>query len=656
MKEFLRYCTTATAVMLLAACASIGTPDGGPYDETPPRITSCHPDQYQTNVKAKKITIDFDEFIKLEKVSEKVIVSPPQKEQPEIKVVGKRIQIQLFDSLLENTTYTIDFGDAIVDNNEGNPMGDFCYTFSTGDQIDTMQVGGYVLDASNLEPIKGIMVGLHSDLSDSAFTTKEFERVSRTDSRGYFSIKGLAQKEYRVYALQDMDQTLTWSQAGETWASSDVVFSPSSEQRIRLDSMMYDTINIDTILSVPYTHYLPDDLILLASVKKNVMQYMEKYERTQLNRLSLYFAMPADTLPVVQGLDFNSDSAFIIETSPDFDSIQYWIPDTLISFKDTLTMSVRYMAHDTAGVLKEKTDTLMFIPKKTRARILAEEKSKAEDNQKRIEKEIKKLDPVEDSVKIMNLLRPTKKFLNLTTNLKNKMDLTTVVEISYKEPVFGVDTANIRIQYTPDSVYQDMEYELYQDEWNPRVFYIYGAWRPGLKYKMLIDSASVYDMSSGLYNNKFSQDFDFQSEEEYSIFTVNVANSKPGYTVTMLNNSGEPYRSQKLENGTTTFFYVKPGTYWVRMWDDANDNGVWDAGDWALGTKPEDTWYMDRNFELKANWESETEYWDVNTVPRYKQKAEQITKQKADKEKTIKNRNMERAQEFKDRYTVPRKK
>ena len=171
------------------SCASMGTPDGGPYDEMPPKFVGSSPQLRAVNVKSQKFELEFDEFIKLEKASEKVIISPPQMEQPEIKVVGKKVVGEFFDSLKDSTTYTIDFSDAIVDNNEGNPMGHFTYSFSTGAAIDTMEVAGTVLNAANLEPIKGIQVGLHKNLNDSALVKLPFDRVSRTDSRGHFSIR-----------------------------------------------------------------------------------------------------------------------------------------------------------------------------------------------------------------------------------------------------------------------------------------------------------------------------------------------------------------------------------------------------------------------------------------------------------------------------------
>ena len=206
---------TFAAILALIGCANMGQPDGGWYDETPPRVMGCTPADQSTNVDAKKITIYFDEYIKLDNPSEKVVVSPPQLETPEIKGAGNRIIVELNDSLKPNTTYTIDFSDAISDNNEGNPLGNYTYSFSTGTSIDTLEVSGYVLEAENLEPIKGILVGLYANLADSAFTTEPMLRVSRTDSRGRLTIQGVAPGEYRIYALQEADNNYSCRQKTE---------------------------------------------------------------------------------------------------------------------------------------------------------------------------------------------------------------------------------------------------------------------------------------------------------------------------------------------------------------------------------------------------------------------------------------------------------
>ena len=219
------------------ACASTGNPDGGPYDETPPKFVRSLPAPNATNVQRKKVSIEFDEFIKLENPSEKVIISPPQIISPEVKAVGKRVQVTFEDSLKQNATYTIDFGDAIVDNNEGNPLGQFTYAFSTGSTIDTMEVSGTVLNAEDLEPIKGIQVGLHSNLNDTAFTRLPFDRISRTDSRGKFTIRGIAPGSYRIYALKDGNQNFLFDSKSEAIAWMDSLIVPSSTGAVRQDTV-----------------------------------------------------------------------------------------------------------------------------------------------------------------------------------------------------------------------------------------------------------------------------------------------------------------------------------------------------------------------------------------------------------------------------------
>ena len=314
-------------VIIGYSCASVGTPDGGPYDEMPPKFLGSTPGMHAVNAKEKKLELEFDEFIKLEKAAEKVVVSPPQLEQPEIKVVGKKVVVELIDTLKDATTYTIDFSDAIVDNNEGNPMGHFTYSFSTGEVIDTMEVAGVVLNASDLEPIKGMLVGLHKNLNDSAFNTLPFDRVSRTDSRGRFAIRGVAPGKYRIYALMDGNQNYLFDSKTEMLAFSDSIIVPSMLASVRQDTIWKDTLTIDTIKTVNYTRFLPDDIILKAFKEENDRQYFTRSQRDKENHFILQFSAKADTLPTLKGLNFDEKDAFIVETNEGNDSICYWIKD-----------------------------------------------------------------------------------------------------------------------------------------------------------------------------------------------------------------------------------------------------------------------------------------------------------------------------------------
>ena len=206
------------ATLTCIACASIGNPDGGRYDEEPPVVVQCFPKDKSTQNDKKKLSILFNEFVKLENANDKVVVSPPQIEAANVRADGKRIKIDLFDDLLENTTYTIDFSDAIEDNNEGNPMGNYTYSFSTGETIDTMEISGTVLNAEDLEPVKGVMVGLYpadSTFSDTLFTTMPMTRVSRTNGSGRFVIKGVKPGKYYAYALKDADGNYIFNQKSE---------------------------------------------------------------------------------------------------------------------------------------------------------------------------------------------------------------------------------------------------------------------------------------------------------------------------------------------------------------------------------------------------------------------------------------------------------
>ena len=348
---------------VVASCARMGNPDGGWYDETPPRVVGASPSEKATNVNAKKVYINFDEFIKVDNPTEKVVVSPPQIEAPEIKAQGKRIAISLLDSLKANTTYTIDFSDAISDNNEGNPMGNYTYCFSTGNVIDTLEVAGSVLAADNLEPVKGILVGLYADLADSAFSTKPMLRVSRTDSQGHFVIKGVAPGSYRIYALQDMDGNYMLSQKSEKLAFSHDIIVPSSKPDVRQDTTWIDSLHIKSIDQVNYTHFLPDNVVLRAFTELVSDRFFLKAERQKANCFSLYYSYGDSILPQIKGLNFNEKDAFILEKSEKNDTLTYWIKDTALVNQDTLNIELTYRMTDSTGVLRNQTDTLEILSK-----------------------------------------------------------------------------------------------------------------------------------------------------------------------------------------------------------------------------------------------------------------------------------------------------
>ena len=624
-------------MIVVYSCASMGNPDGGPYDEEPPKFVRSTPKPFAINSKEKKVTIEFDEFIKLEKAAEKVVVSPPQLEQPEIKASGRKVVVGLVDSLRPNTTYTIDFADAIVDNNEGNPLGNYAFTFSTGTTIDTMEVSGTVLSASDLEPVKNIQVGLHSDLSDSAFMKKPFDRVSRTDSRGHFSIRGIAPGKYRIYALMDGNQNYLFDSKTEMIAFSDSIIIPAMEDAMRQDTIWKDSLTIDTIKSVGYIRFLPDDIILRAFKEENDRQYLTRSERDKENHFVLTFSARADTLPTLKGLNFDERDAFIIEKTDRNDSICYWIKDSLIYQMDTLEIQMDYLATDTLDRLVPQTDTLFLANKLTRAEREKLEAKPAEEKEKERKKKEKKGEKIEPE--------PTK-FLTLNVDAPSAFDLDRNVYLSFDEPVASIDTAAIHMEIKKDSLWEEIPFLFVSDSVLPRKYEILAEWEPEKEYQLSIDSMAFKGVY-GLHTNKVKQTMKVKKLDEYGTILLNITGADSTAVVELLDGSGKVLRQQRITpQNTADFYYLNPGTkFYIRLFNDRNGNGVWDTGKYSEHLQPEEVYYFPKVWEMKANFEFE-ENWNINAVPVEKQKLDEIKKQKPEETKKIQDRNKERARKL----------
>lgn len=621
-----------TVVALLAAalysCASIGRLEGGPYDEEPPRFVSSTPMPGALNNRRTRISIAFDEYIVLDKPGEKIVISPPQVQQPEIKASSKRVIISLKDTLKANTTYTIDFADAVQDNNEGNPLPGFTFTFSTGDRLDTMAVGGTVLNAADLEPVKGLLVGLHANLEDSAFTKLPFDRVGRTDSRGRFSIRGVAPGKYRIYALQDADQNFAFTQPMEVIAFRDSMVVPTMEQRVRQDTFWIDSLTIDTIVPVTYTHYLPDDLLLRCFKEKTTpRQRLARSERLVPHKFSLFFTAPADSLPRLKGLNFDERDAFVIENpTGQNDTLHYWVKDSLIYLKDTLAMQLDYLYTDTLNRLVPRTDTLKLVSKQKPKT----EKEKKEEAEKR-EKERKRRE------KKGEVVGPDTEFLPVDVYAPSSLDVFDYLSLTFQEPVTRIDTSMMRLKHKVDTLWVDIPYELEQDSADLKIYNVYtDEWIPGDSYAFEVDSTAIHGLY-GLFTDKIRNEFTVKKLEEYGAIFFNLTGADDGDFVELLDGQDRVLRTVTVNGGQANFYFLPPATYGARLVKDANRNGVWDTGKYETKLQPEEVYYYWQQLELKANFEL-TQTWIVDDRPLDKQKPDEMKKQKPDEDKK-KNRN-----------------
>lgn len=612
-------------VYFLVSCANIASPTGGLYDEAPPRMLKSNPNNNALNVNKKIIEIEFDENIKIEKPAEKVIITPPQISLPIIKSIGKKAIVELEDDLLENTTYTIDFTDAIVDNNEGNPLENFSLAFSTGNVLDTLAVSGTVLSAENLEPAQGIYVGMHSNLEDTAFTQVPFEKISRTDSRGRFTVRGLAAGKYNIFALKDDNRDYKYDSPLETIAFLDSIIVPSSMPAVRQDTIFKDSVTVDSIKTIDYTRFMPDDLLLRSFQSGFKRKYREKHERTIREKLMVYFAAPSQIPSFKLITPTRADSSwYVIEKSKGNDTISLWITDSLIYKQDTIMLKMDYLKTDTLNRDIIETDTLRFLYKEPRLSRKEKKKEKEDEEKEEI------------------------KFLNVTQTIKSAHEVYAPIYIDFEHPVIDFDSSKVFLEHEKDSVFTSVPFKFSTDSINPRKFKIEHKWEPGDKYKFKIDSASVHSIY-GLFNDKIDQSFGIKTLDQYGnlLFAIHGLPDSVVSYVELLDQADKPFRKVRVKNNEALIFDIDPGKIYARLFIDENGDGEWTTGNYDKKRQPEMVYYYPKPYEIRAYTDHE-EDWNLLSLPLDKQKPVDILKNKPE-EKKKRNLNEERGRQGQQR-------
>lgn len=621
------------AILCMAACANPDKPDGGPYDETPPSVVGSSPKEFALNNRQKRIAVYFSEYVKLDNAAEKVVISPPQIDQPEIRASGKKIYVELKDTLKANTTYTIDFSDAIKDNNEGNPLGSYAFVFSTGEKIDTMEVSGKVLNAQDLEPVKGILVGLHSNLADSAFVTSPLEKIGRTDATGHFVIKGVAPGKYRIYALNDAESDFEFHQKSEDIAFTSDIIVPSSEPATRQDTTWIDSVRIDTIKTVAYTRFMPDDIVLRSFKETQTSHSLLKTERKTPYSFTLYFTAPTAGLPKMKGLNFDERDAFLIHSSAGNDTITYWIRDTALVAKDTLEFALTYLeTDDSTGLDAERTDTLEMVSRTSYAKTMRELNDKMEQWQKRRDRAAKRGRKFNE--------RPPRQWIRMRYSARGSIAPDENVGIQVNEPLATVDTSRIHLMLAVDSLWEERPMLITRDSASLLSYTVYGEWRNGQKYKLQIDSAAFTSIY-GNNNIRMELSLDVPAAEAFASLFVTLSNYDNGQAYVQLLKGDKPFRTVKASGDHADFFYITPGKYYLRMFVDQNGNGEWDTGLFSGQRQPEPVYYYPEEIELRASWDTDQD-WNVRSTPLARQKPLAITKQKAERKRETLHRNADR--------------
>lgn len=404
-----------------------------------------------------------------------------------------------------------------------------------------------------------MLVGLHANLADSAFTKLPFERVGRTDSRGRFSIRGVAPGKYRIYALQDADQNFAYSQPTEVIAFNDSIIIPSMEERMRQDTTWIDSLTVDTIVERQYTHYLPDDVLLRAFKELSFSQRFLKAERLTPEKFSLYFTAPADTLPLLKGLNFNEEDAFVIEQPTGRnDTIHYWIKDSLLYKQDSLKMSITYLYTDSLKRLVPRTDTLNVLAKLTYDKQQKQKQEAKEKEQKEREKKKKKLKEGE-----VEEPEPTE-FLAVDVYAPSAIDVYDYLTLSFTEPVASIDTTAFHLKLKVDSLWQDIPFDFMRDSLDLKCYNLFAEWAPGESYTFEVDSAAIRGLY-GLFSDKIKKDFKAKKLEEYGQIFFNVHGADSLAFVELLDGQDKVLRTVPVVDGKADFYFLNPGKYGARL-------------------------------------------------------------------------------------------
>ena len=590
--------------LCIYACANRGYPEGGPKDETPPQVVEEVPLSYTTNFKAKRVNIYFDEFVQLNDINNKFIFSPPVKKDPKVSLKGKYVQVAIPDSLRENTTYSLDFADAIVDNNESNPLGFYRYVFSTGERIDTLELGGTVVNAESYEPVMGVLVALYEKSGDSIPLKELPDYIARTDSSGNFRLTNLREGHYRVMAIEDANRDKMYTPESEMFAWMDTTVFPVVEPATRVDTFHViekiveaDTILRDSIVRTDYLAYGPSNLYLRLFLEKLTQLYLVEDDRKEREQLNFIFSIPGEnglevTLWDTLATEPLPQDWYFKEHSAGNDTLTLWIKDSTVYKKDTLNVILSYMRSDSTGQWERYSDTARYT---FRAKEKKEGKSKKKD---------------EDALKV--------EFLEIKSNISSDLDLGARLYLEFSRPINKSTLDSIRVLEKVDTVYQLIPFQVVEDSLRVRRVFVDAAWKAGGEYQLQIDSATIYDIY-GRFNDKLEKKFKVRTEEYYGKIMVNVRGVDCPTIVQL-------YKAEngKSENGKRTYNVVQSkvveqdgevvfpllpeGKYCVRAILDRNGNGVWDTGLYLKHRQPEEIVYLRGEIAVKQNFDVEQDF------------------------------------------------
>ncbi len=595
----------AGALVITYGCARIGSPTGGPKDETPPEIVSSDPVNYSTGFDGKKIEIKFDEFIQLKNIYKELIISPPLKERPVTKLKGKSLVIDLNNELRDSTTYTLNFGNAIADNNEGNVLPNFEFVISTGNYVDSMSVTGKLFNAFNLKPEdEPVNIMLYENLNDSAPYLEIPSFIGKTNKDGTFAVNNIKSDTFKIFALQDANSNLlfditsekiafidtsfvinpelietTYYYLADSLLSRDSIASDLKQTGFVIDSLTGDTIQVEEklIYALHVNMYLFQE--------ESEFQYLTARERETREKLFFTFKRPLYDSLYIKPLNFSySNDWYIKEKSVNNDTVIYWIKDSLISKMDTILLQLKYTIIDTLKNFTTQIDTIILKYREQKAKTPSLRRSKETDN-----------------------IIAKEKYLNLDFNIKNRatVDLNKSIRISTEKPVSNYDPSLIKLYKIEDSLEIIQPFIFTKDTLKLRRFKIATQWEERMNYKLLIEPGAFTDIY-GFSNDTILMNFITQKADYYGNIIITAENVTTPLIVQLLTEKEDLVKEKFIsQNDIITFDFLQPKKYMLKVIYDNNDNRKWDTGIYLKKIQPEKVLYYKGDINVRSNWDVE---------------------------------------------------
>ncbi len=574
------------------SCANIATPTGGPKDVAPPIIVKEIPEKGALNFEKNKIRVYFDEFVKLKDLNTQFISSPPLNKPPKYVLKGKSIVFSFEDTLLENTTYNLNFGNAIVDVNESNAFVNYYFAFSTGDYIDSLQVSGTLINSKDLLPVEDVLILLYDSeiFYDSIMYFDLPSYIGKTDKSGNFNISYMRGGQYKIFALKDLNKNRIFDLPNENIAFLDSMLLPEVNTEMRIDTIKNDSLGTDSIVEHNIIVYTPDSVKLFLFEEENHNQYLKSSSRNKKEQFVFIFNEKLDTNFKITGLNTNLTNSIYNESSVTGDTLNIWLTDSTIYNNDTIKIKFDYIATDTLGEMSMLNDTIKLIYKQPRT---FKKKKKKKDKNKEKKQIIKPKVIVEFNVKNNGKLGLNSKFF-FTTNV----------------PVNNIDKSKIHLFINKKDEFVPIEFTLQQDSVIKRKQFVNFKIDEEAKYKFLIDT-NIFDNNYGLLNDTIINTFSAQSLAYYGKILLNVTNVDQNIIIQLLSANSVVLREFFINNDEKIDIeYLPANTYKLKLIYDDNANKEWDTGKYLEGRQPEKVKFYKENIIVRANWDIELN-WDI---------------------------------------------